>query len=420
MVRTQRAARPRLRALPVAQGTRRPARAHALGRRAPDAGARARPDVEGQAAAHRRAVAGPRANHHAADIRQHPQGQGRRDVAVDRGRERESRRRPRRPRLPARDRVARAGGTGRSAAPRQGAAGELPRMSTQLVQAIWGGILFGSVYGLMALGLTLVWGAVRLLNLAHGAIFVVGSYVAYFFVSRLNLPILGALPIGVLAAAPFAYLMHLTFIRPVIGKPGVDNSTLIATVGISIAVSAASVLIFNPEYKVIPPVITGNFTVSDVQITKQGLLVIGTSLALFGLVYLFLTYTRQGMAIRAVSQQQEAASLMSIPVVRTYGMVIAISGALAGLAGVLLSPFFFLNPSSGFNPMIQALIVTIFGGLGSIRGALVAGYVLGIFESFVEVYLGVAWALPGVFLLIILMLIVRPNGLFGIGEARRL
>lgn len=291
---------------------------------------------------------------------------------------------------------------------------------TQLVQALWGGILFGAVYGLMALGLTLVWGAVRFLNLAHGAIYVVGAYAAYFVVSKLNLPILIALPLGVLAAAAFAYLMHLVFIRPVIGKPGFDNSTLIATVGLSIAVSAAAILIFNPEYKVVPPVIAGSLSVADVQITKQGLLVIGVSLALFALVYLFLTYTRQGMAIRAVSQQQEAASLMAIPVVRTYGLVIAISGALAGLAGILLSPFFFLNPQSGFNPMIQALIVTIFGGLGSVRGALVAGFVLGIFESFVEVYYGVAWAQPGVFLLIIIMLIVRPNGLFGIGEVRRL
>src|SRR2546425_6284766 len=420
MVGAQRASRPRVRALPMAEGAGGSACPYALGRRKADARPRPGPDVEGKAAADRRALTRPRAAHHAADLRQHPQGQGERDVSLDRRRERQPRRRSRGPRLPPRDRIVGAAGSGRRAAPGQGAAGELPRLSTQLVQAVWGGILFGSVYGLMALGLTLVWGAVRLLNLAHGAIFVVGSYVAYFFVSRLNLPILVALPIGVLAAAAFAYLMHLTFIRPVIGKPGFDNSTLIATVGISIAVSAAAILIFNPEYKVIPPVITGNFTVSDVQITKQGLLVIGTSLALFGLVYLFLTYTRQGMAIRAVSQQQEAASLMSIPVVRTYGMVIAISGALAGLAGVLLSPFFFLNPNSGFNPMIQALIVTIFGGLGSVRGALVAGFVLGIFESFVEVYYGVAWAQPGVFLLIILMLILRPNGLFGIGEVRRL
>jgi branched-chain amino acid transport system permease protein len=291
---------------------------------------------------------------------------------------------------------------------------------TQLVQAVWGGVLFGAVYGLMALGLTLVWGAVRLLNLAHGAIFIVGAYAAYWVVSSLHMPILVALPFGVLAAGLFAYLMHLIFIRPVLGKPGFDNSTLVATVGISISVSAAALIIFNPEYKVVPPEISGQVILDGVQITYQGLLVIATSLALFAIIYLFLTYTRQGMAIRAVSQQMEAASLMSIPVVRTYGIVIAISGALAGLAGVLLSPTFFLNPQSGFNPMIQALIVTIFGGLGSIRGALVAGFVLGVFESFVEVFYGVAWAQPGVFILIILMLIIRPNGLFGIGEVRRL
>src|SRR5712692_2663317 len=291
---------------------------------------------------------------------------------------------------------------------------------TQIVQAVWGGVLFGSVYGLMALGLTLVWGAVRLLNLAHGAIFIVGAYAAYWVVSSLHLPILVALPFGVLAAAVFAYTMHLVFIRPVIGKPGFDNATLVATVGISISVSAAALLIFNPEYKVVPTALTGSYIVAGVQINYQGLLVIGTSLALFAILYLFLTYTRYGMAIRAVSQQMEAASLMTIPVVQTYGLVIAISGGLAGLAGVLLSPLFFLNPQSGFNPMIQALIVTIFGGLGSVRGALVAGFVLGVFESFVEVFYGVAWALPGVFILIIVMLIVRPNGLFGIGEVRRL
>jgi branched-chain amino acid transport system permease protein len=293
-------------------------------------------------------------------------------------------------------------------------------VSTQFVQAVWGGALNGAVYGLMALGLTLVWGAVRLLNLAHGAIFVVGAYAAYWVVAFLHLPILIALPFGVLAAAGFAYALHMVFIRPVIGKPGFDNSTLVATVGISIAVSAAALLIFNPEYKVVPAVLPGYTIFSGVQITYQGLLVIATSLALFAIVYLFLTHTRQGMAIRAVSQQTEAASLMSIPVVQTYGIVIAISGALAGLAGVLLSPAFFLNPNSGFTPMIQALIVTIFGGLGSIRGALVAGFLIGIFESFAEVFFSVAWAQPGVFILIILMLIVRPNGLFGIGEVRRL
>jgi branched-chain amino acid transport system permease protein len=291
---------------------------------------------------------------------------------------------------------------------------------TQLTQAIWGGVLFGSVYGLMALGLTLVWGAVRLLNLAHGALFIIGAYTAYWAVSGLHLSIWVGLPLGVAFAALFAFGMHLVFIRPVIGNPGFDNSTLVATIGLSIAVSAAVLLIFNPEYKVVQALVPGSQKVPGVEITNQGLLVVAATLALFGAAYVFLTYSRLGMAIRAVSQQREAASLMAIPVVRTYGIVIAVSGALAGLAGVLLSPLFFLNPSSGFTPMIQALIVTIFGGLGSVRGALVAGYVLGIFESFVQVYFGVSWSSPGVFVLIILMLILRPNGLFGIGEVRRL
>src|SRR5437762_835000 len=188
MVAAQRAPGPRVRALPLAQKAGRPAGADAVRRRAADAGPWPRPDAEGQAAADRRALARPRAPDHPADLRQHPKGQGQRDVPADRGRERQPCRRPGRPGLPARDRLVCAAGPSGRAAPGQGAAGELPGMSTQFVQAVWGRILFGSVYGLMALGLTLVWGAVRLLNLAHGAIFVVGSYIAYFVVSRLNLP----------------------------------------------------------------------------------------------------------------------------------------------------------------------------------------------------------------------------------------
>jgi branched-chain amino acid transport system permease protein len=290
----------------------------------------------------------------------------------------------------------------------------------EFVQAVWGGILVGSVYGLMAIGLTLVWGALRLLNLAHGSMFIVGAYAALAVVTTLNLPIFVGLVAGVIAAGVTGFIMHVVFIRPVLGKPGFDNATLIATVGVSIAIQAAALLVFGPSVKVVPEVISGAFTVGGTLITAQGLLVIGVAVILFLAINLFLRFSRHGMAIRAVSQQMEAASLMAVPVERTYAIVMVLSSALAGLAGVLLSSFFYLSPISGFNPMIQALIVTIFGGLGSIRGALVAGFVLGVFESFVEVFYGVGWAQPGVFILIIIMLIIRPNGLFGIGEVRRL
>jgi len=290
----------------------------------------------------------------------------------------------------------------------------------QLGQAVWGGVLFGSVYGLMALGLTLIWGSLRLLNLAHGALYLVGAYAALAAIMVLQLPIAAAALLGVAAAALAGYLMHLIFIRPVLGKPGFDNATLIATIGLSIAAQAAALLVFGPAVKVIPEVLPGSFSTADTVISAQGLLVIATAVVLFAVVNLLLKYSRRGMAIRAVSQQMEAASLMAVPVGETYAIVMVVSSALAGLAGVLLSSFFYLSPTSGFNPMIQALIVTIFGGLGSMRGTIVAAYLVGALESFLEVYLGAAWALPGVFLFIIVVLILRPNGLYGLAEARRL
>jgi len=290
----------------------------------------------------------------------------------------------------------------------------------QLGQAVWGGVLFGSVYGLMALGLTLIWGSLRLLNLAHGALYLVGAYAALAAIMVLQLPIAAAALLGVAAAALAGYLMHVIFIRPVLGKPGFDNATLIATIGLSIAAQAAALLVFGPAVKVIPEVLPGSFSLADTVISAQGLIVIATAVVLFAVVNLLLKYSRRGMAIRAVSQQMEAASLMAVPVGETYAIVMVVSSALAGLAGVLLSSFFYLSPTSGFNPMIQALIVTIFGGLGSMRGTIVAAYLVGALESFLEVYLGAAWALPGVFLFIIVVLILRPNGLYGLAEARRL
>ena len=126
------------------------------------------------------------------------------------------------------------------------------------------------------------------------------------------------------------------------------------------------------------------------------------------------------MAVRAVSQQMDAAQLMGIPTKRIFLIVMIVSAALAGLAGVLLSSIFYLTPTAGFNPMVKALVVTIFGGLGSVKGTIWAAYIIGLFEAFLTVYMGASWALPGLFFFMIVMLTVRPNGLFGLGEAQRL
>lgn len=291
---------------------------------------------------------------------------------------------------------------------------------TDVLQAAWGGILSGSVYGLMAIGLTLIWGAMKLLNLAHGALYVVGAYAAWTVINTLGLPLLVAIPSAIVAAAVVGFAMHAFVIRPMLGREGWDSASIIATVGVGIALQAIALLLYGPQVKAIPPLFRGSVIVSQVRISRQGMVVIAVAVVALVLLYGYLRSSRQGMAIRAVSQNMDAAALMGIPVERTYAIVMVISAGLAGLAGVMLSSIFFLSPTSGFTPMIIALLVTIFGGLGSVKGTIVAAYVIGIFEAGVQVYVGPSYSLPGLFLFMIAVLIVRPYGLFGVVEERRL
>jgi branched-chain amino acid transport system permease protein len=291
---------------------------------------------------------------------------------------------------------------------------------SEFLQSFYSGILYGSVYGLMALGLTVIWGAMRLLNLAHGSLYLVGGYVAWTVVNRLSMPLEVAVPVSVAGAAVAGLLMYGLFIRPLVGKPGWDSATLITTVGVGIAIEAAALLVFGPQVKDFPSLISGSFIVEKVLITYQGLLVIVVAAACLVLVNTYMRFSRRGMAIRAVSQDVDAAKLMGIPIDTTFAIVIALSAGLAGLAGVLLSSTFYLSPTSGFTPMILAVVVTILGGLGSIKGTVVAAYSIGLIESFVNVYAGPSWGLPVLFGTMIIVLTIRPNGLFGVGEARRL
>jgi branched-chain amino acid transport system permease protein len=290
----------------------------------------------------------------------------------------------------------------------------------KLFQAIYGGLLSGSVYGLMALGLTLIWGSLRMLNLAHGSLYLVGGYVMWTALNPLKLPVLPSFVLGILGAALVGFLIQVLLINRILGKPGWDSASLIATVGASIVIESAVLILYGARVKQMPPAIKGQFKFLDVVISYQGLLIIGVALLSLVLMSLFLRRSRYGMAIRAVSQQMDAARLMGIPTRRVFIIVMVISAALAGLAGALLSSIFFLSPIAGFNPMVKSLVVTIFGGLGSVKGTIWAAYLIGLFEAFLTVYLGASWALPGLFLFMIFMLIVRPNGLFGLGEMQRL
>ncbi len=290
----------------------------------------------------------------------------------------------------------------------------------KLFQAIYSGILYGSVYGLMAIGLTLIWGSLRMLNMAHGALYVVGGYVAWAALKLLGLPTLAAFALGVIAAALAGLLMQVLLINRLLGRASFFNAAMIATVGVAIVIESAALLIFGPRVKQMPAIVNGQVKLLDVVIQYQGLVIIGVAAISLILLSLFLKKTRYGLAIQAVSQQMDAARLMGIPTVLTFTIVMTISAGLAGLAGGLLSSVLYLSPTVGYTPLVKALVVTIFGGLGSVKGTIWAAYIIGLLEAFVQVYFGSGWALPLLFLFMILMLVIRPSGLFGQGEIQRL
>lgn len=290
----------------------------------------------------------------------------------------------------------------------------------KLFQAVYSGILYGSIYGMMALGLTLIWGSLRMLNLAHGSLYLVGGYLAWTAINKAGMPMLLAFGVAVAGAALVGAVMQLAVLNRILGKPGWNNASLIATVGMAIMLDSAVLLIYGARVKSMPLLMEGHFKIGSVLISYNALVIIAVAVLSLYLMSWFLRSSRSGLAIQAVSQQADAARLMGIPTRTVFLIVMTMSAALAGLAGVLLSSIFYLSPTAGFSPMLKALVVTIFGGLGSIKGTIWAAYIIGLLEAFLQVYFGAGAALPGLFLFMIVMLTIRPTGLFGLGEAQRL
>jgi branched-chain amino acid transport system permease protein len=291
------------------------------------------------------------------------------------------------------------------------------------LQAAVSGLVTGSVYALMTVGMTLIYGTLRTLNMAHGSMIMVGGYVAWMVFSGFGL---GPIP-GMVAAAlvtfVFGVVIQQVAVRPLIGRRGVDfeMTAFISTFAVTILLANVALQVYGARNKAVPPVIRGRLHLLEgVSVSWHSLVMaaiaIGTLLALGA----YLSKTRYGLAISAVAQQLDAARLMGIPAQRVYNLTMGVSSALAGIAGVLLASVFFVSPNAGDLPLLKALIVAIFGGLGSVRGTILAAYIIGLAEALVSLYLGVKWSLPVLFLSIMVVMLVRPTGLLGKPEEARL
>jgi branched-chain amino acid transport system permease protein len=279
-----------------------------------------------------------------------------------------------------------------------------------LVQSAVIGLSIGSIYILMALGLTLMFGMMHIINFAHGAIYMLGAYVIYYVFFQGGAPYFAAFLGAMLLLGTFGYLVERSIYRPI--KGGIEP-TLVALLALSTFLEAAGYPVFGQLDKHVPPVFEGTRNVLGVMISVERLMIIPIAAALVVGLYLFIKKTKMGAAMRAIEQDKEAAALQGVNVHVVNGLAFAIGFALAAASGALIAPIFKLDPMMGDQPLLKAFIIIILGGLGSIPGAILGGLMLGLVDSTVATALGAEPAFLLSFVFIILLLLFRPAGLFG-------
>jgi branched-chain amino acid transport system permease protein len=279
-----------------------------------------------------------------------------------------------------------------------------------LLQSTIIGVSIASIYILMALGLTLMFGMMHIINFAHGAIYMLGAFVVYYVFFQAGAPYFAAFVLAMILLGAFGYLVERTIYRPI--KGGIEP-TLVALLALTTFLQAAGYPVFGQLDKHVPPVFVGTRNVFGVMISIERLMIIPIAGALVVGLYLFINKTRLGGAMRAIEQDKEAASLQGVNVDRINGLAFAVGFALAAAAGALMAPIFKLDPMMGEQPLLKAFIIIILGGLGSIPGAIVGGLMLGLIDSIVATALGAEPAFLLSFVFIILVLLFRPTGLFG-------
>ena len=290
---------------------------------------------------------------------------------------------------------------------------------TLFLERIISGINLGSIYAIIALGYTMVYGIARMLNFAHGDIIMVGAYICFVAVSSMSLPPL----VGVLLAMVVCTILGVTIerlaYRPL--RQAAPLAVLITAIGVSYLLQNLAQLIWTANPKSFPSLITlGDITLytsasgASLRLTGTTIVTVLANIVIMIALTLFTGHTKMGKAMRAVSEDRDAAELMGISVNRTIALTFAIGSALAAIAGVLLcSSYQVLQPTTGSMPGIKAFTAAVFGGIGSIPGAMIGGILLGVIEILGNGYVSTQLGDAFVFAVLIVVLLVKPTGLLG-------
>lgn len=275
------------------------------------------------------------------------------------------------------------------------------------------GLSLGSIYALIALGYTMVYGIAKMLNFAHGDIIMVGAYTVIVTISSLSLPAWVAIVLSVLICTVLGMLIERIAYKPLRKAPPL--AVLITAIGVSYFLQSLALLLFGSNQRSFPNVISiPAIKISSLTVSGQSAATLAVTIILMAVVNLFIYKTRIGKAMRAVSEDKDAAELMGISVNKTITITFAIGSALAAVAGLFFgSTYGFIGPYSGSMPGIKAFVAAVFGGIGSIPGAIVGGILMGIIENLSKAYISTELSDAIVFSVLIIVLLVKPTGLLG-------
>lgn len=283
-----------------------------------------------------------------------------------------------------------------------------------LIQQLVNGLAVGSIYALIALGYTMVYGTIKLINFAHGDVYMMGAFIGYFVVMVLKLNVFLALLVAMVACAILGVVIERVAYKPL--RKSTRVAALITAIGVSYLLENAMSYFFGAESRPFPSDFgTETFTLfGDVSVNGKQILIFGITVLLMALLQFIVRYTKMGKAMRAVAVDEQAAQLMGIDVDGVISFTFALGSALAGIAGVLVGVYYnTISTTMGITVGLKAFVAAVLGGIGSIPGAMVGGYLIGLLETMVSFFGYSPYRDGVVYFLLFIILIVLPAGLFG-------
>jgi branched-chain amino acid transport system permease protein len=281
------------------------------------------------------------------------------------------------------------------------------------LQAILNGLLTGALYALIGMGMALIFGVMRIVNFTHGAFLMLGMYASYVLFQKTGInPYIGFVVSGAVLFV-IGYAVYMGLLRRIPGQ--VDFMVILLTLGLALIITDGVQLVFGADYHQINlPLLAKNFRIgSQISLNAPWLVSFAIALVLAVALYFVVTHTMFGRAARAIAQNPYPSPLMGINVNQVQAISFGIGAAAAGIAGALLLPVFYLYPAVGSQFELKSFVMVVLGGMGSIQGAAIAGLVLGVVESLTSLYWGNEWALAVDFVIFILVLSLKPSGIFG-------